>query len=74
MITQRRRAHPAYGGNRSGLCPDGVRSPAAGAGTTGLVAERLERDTVLIELNPTYAGMARDRAHRHSKSPKGRGF
>lgn len=29
-----------------------------GAGTTGLVADRLGRDAVLIELNPEYAGIA----------------
>ncbi len=32
-----------------------------GAGTTGLVADRLGRDAVLIELNPAYAEMARRR-------------
>lgn len=35
----------------------------AGAGTTGLVADRLQRDAVLIELNPQYAEMARKRIH-----------
>jgi DNA modification methylase len=33
----------------------------AGAGTTGLVADRLGRDSVLIELSPTYAEMIRKR-------------
>ena len=33
----------------------------SGAGTTGLVANRLGREFVGIELNPTYAAMARDR-------------
>ena len=44
-------------------CPqDGVvLDPFAGSGTTGLVAERLGRDTILIELNPDYAEMARVR-------------
>ena len=44
-------------------CPRGgtVIDPFAGAGTTGLVADRLGRDAVLIELNPAYAAMARDR-------------
>lgn len=44
-------------------CPkDGVvLDPFGGAGTTGLVAEALGRDSVLIELNPEYADMARDR-------------
>ena len=44
-------------------CPEGgtVLDPFAGAGTTGLVADRLGRDAVLIELNPDYADMARRR-------------
>jgi DNA modification methylase len=32
-----------------------------GAGTTGLVAEQLQRNSILIELNPAYAEMARRR-------------
>jgi DNA modification methylase len=40
---------------------DTVLDPFGGAGTTGLVADRLGRDAVLIELNPTYAEMARER-------------
>lgn len=32
-----------------------------GAGTTGIVADRLQRNAVLIELNPEYAAMARRR-------------
>jgi DNA modification methylase len=32
-----------------------------GAGTTGLVADRLQRDAILIELNPEYAAMAQIR-------------
>jgi DNA modification methylase len=32
-----------------------------GAGTTGLVADRLKRNAILIELNPEYAAMARRR-------------
>lgn len=32
-----------------------------GAGTTGLVADRLQRDALLIERNPGYAEMARRR-------------
>lgn len=35
--------------------------PFGGAGTTGLVADRLQRDAILIELNPGYAAMARRR-------------
>jgi DNA modification methylase len=44
-------------------CREGgtVLDPFAGAGTTGLVADRLGRDAVLIELNPDYAAMARRR-------------
>ena len=44
-------------------CPKGgtVLDPFGGAGTTGLVADRLGRDAVLIELNPEYAEMARRR-------------
>lgn len=44
-------------------CPrDGtVLDPFGGAGTTGLVADRLQRNAVLIELNPEYAAMAEKR-------------
>ncbi len=44
-------------------CPVGgtVLDPFGGAGTTGLVADRLGRNAVLIELNPAYAEMARKR-------------
>lgn len=44
-------------------CPVGgtVLDPFGGAGTTGLVAERLGRNSILIELNPTYAAMAERR-------------
>jgi DNA modification methylase len=44
-------------------CPVGgtVLDPFGGAGTTGLVADRLQRNALLIELNPEYAAMARDR-------------
>lgn len=44
-------------------CPEGgtVLDPFGGAGTTGLVADRLDRDAVLIELNPEYAAMAESR-------------
>jgi DNA modification methylase len=38
-----------------------VLDPCAGAGTTGLVADRLGRDAVLIELNGDYAELARRR-------------
>ena len=44
-------------------CPESgtVLDPFGGAGTTGLVADRLGRSAVLIELNPKYAEMARKR-------------
>lgn len=45
-------------GSRRG---DTVLDPFGGAGTTGLVADRLQRSAVLIELNPEYADIARRR-------------
>ena len=41
-------------------CPAGgtVLDPFGGAGTTGMVADRLQRDAILIELNPEYAAIA----------------
>ena len=42
---------------------DTVLDPFGGAGTTGLVADRLGRNAVLIELNPEYAVMAERRIH-----------
>ena len=45
----------------STLSGDTVLDSFAGAGTTGLVADRLGRDAILIELNPEYAEMARRR-------------
>jgi DNA modification methylase len=47
-----------------GLNPCTVLDPFGGAGTVGLVADRLQRDAVLIELNPAYAEMAERRLHR----------
>jgi DNA modification methylase len=46
-------------------CPVGgmVLDPFGGAGTTGLVADRLQRHATLIELNPAYADIARRRIH-----------
>lgn len=46
-----------------GGCPKGgtVLDPFGGAGTTGLVADRLQREAILIELNPAYAEIARKR-------------
>lgn len=44
-------------------CPGGglVLDPFGGAGTTGLVADRLGRDALLIELNPDYVALANRR-------------
>ena len=44
-------------------CPVGgmVLDPFGGAGTTGLVADRLQRNATLIELNPEYAAIAKRR-------------
>lgn len=44
-------------------CPVGgtVLDPFGGAGTTGLVADRLHRNAILIELNPEYAEIAKRR-------------
>lgn len=44
-------------------CPVGgmVLDPFGGAGTTGLVADRLQRSAILIELNAEYAAIARRR-------------
>ncbi|QTH19769.1 site-specific DNA-methyltransferase [Rhizorhabdus wittichii] len=44
-------------------CPVGgtVLDPFGGAGTIGLVADRMQRHAVLIELNPEYAAIARRR-------------
>jgi DNA modification methylase len=47
-------------GSRPG---DTVLDPFGGAGTTGLVADRLQRNAVLCELNPEYAEMARRRIY-----------
>jgi len=38
-----------------------VLDPFGGAGTVGLVAERLGRDAILVELKPEYAAMAERR-------------
>jgi len=43
---------------------DVVLDPFGGAGTTGLVADRLGRNAILIELNPDYTEMARKRIIR----------
>ena len=49
----------------AGCPPKGtVLDPFGGAGTTGLVASRLGRHAILIDLNPKYAEMARMRIER----------
>jgi DNA modification methylase len=45
-------------GSRAG---DHVLDPFGGAGTTGLVSDRLGRHATLCELNPEYAALARER-------------
>jgi DNA modification methylase len=44
-------------------CPEGghVLDPFGGAGTTGMVADRVGRDATLIELNPAYVSLIKDR-------------
>lgn len=44
-------------------CPEGgtVLDPFGGAGTTGMVADRMGREAVLIELKPEYAELAESR-------------
>jgi DNA modification methylase len=44
-------------------CPEGgtVLDPFGGAGTTGLVADRLQRHALLVELNPAYIDIAERR-------------
>tara|TARA_E500000331_G_scaffold47552_1_gene40274 strand:- start:879 stop:1496 length:618 start_codon:yes stop_codon:yes gene_type:complete len=44
-------------------CPEGgnVLDPFGGSGTTGLVADRLGRNATLLELNPDYADLCKDR-------------
>lgn len=52
----------AYRCIQAGCKPGGVvLDPFGGSGTTGLVASALNRDAILIELNPEYAEIARKR-------------
>ena len=57
-----------------GGCPRGgtVIDPFGGSGTTGLVAQALGRDAILIELNPEYAAMAQQRLKKGALRPAGR--
>lgn len=52
---------PTCGCDRWPPVPCTVLDPFMGAGTTGLVADRLGRDAIGIELNPDYAELARKR-------------
>lgn len=45
---------------------DTILDPFGGAGTTALVADRVGRDAILCELNPTYAGLAEQRVTNDS--------
>ncbi len=46
-------------------CPEGgvVLDPFGGAGTTAMVADRLKRDAIIIELNPAYVQIAEKRIY-----------
>ena len=52
-------------------CPLGgvVLDPLMGAGTTGLVARKLQRNYLGIELNPAYIEIARERIEVIEKQP-----
>lgn len=52
-------------------CPVGgvVLDPFGGAGTVGLVAESLGRDSILLELNSDYAALSRRRIDAAAKAP-----
>jgi hypothetical protein len=45
--------------------PCTVLDPFGGAGTTGVVADRLERNAILVELNAKYAELAMARIMAH---------
>jgi hypothetical protein len=49
--------------------PGVVLDPFGGAGTTAVVARRLGRHAVLVELNPEYAEMAAERCRTYYKKP-----
>ena len=46
----------------SSIVPSSVLDPFSGSGTTGVVAERLGRSFVGIELNRDYAAISRNRS------------
>ena len=47
-------------------CPEGgvVLDPFSGAGTTGIVAKKFNRKAILIELNPEYNVIAKERINQ----------
>jgi len=53
----------------SGWQPGLVLDPFLGSGTVGVVAKRLHRDWLGIELNPKYAAMATERITNSSSNP-----
>jgi site-specific DNA-methyltransferase (cytosine-N4-specific) len=54
------------------LCPEGgtILDPFGGVGTTGLMAQEMGRNAILIEASPKYAGMTRDRLKQPHKDKK----
>lgn len=53
--------HPACDCGESDSVPGVVLDPFGGSGTTAIVALELDRRAILIDLNPTYCKMARNR-------------
>lgn len=47
---------------------DTILDPFGGSGTTGLVSSELGRKAILIELNPAYAQMGRERTHHGTQA------
>ena len=50
-------------------CPEGgtVLDPFAGSGTTGIVAERLKRNSILIEISSEYVDIINGRIKNNNK-------
>ena len=48
-------------------CPEGgiVLDPFAGSGTTGLVATKHNRNYIMIDINPEYCDLQRQRVRKH---------